>query len=634
MRIGGQVFFHTCWLQALRAIKESGLLNGWRNSMFVAEARDRTEPHASGLSLPPMSVPASGRRWTLQPVDEAAVAAIAAVAECPPTIARLLASRGVKPELALLYLRPTLREALPDPSRLSDMDRAAERIARAIIEGERCGVFGDYDVDGTCGAAILKNYFKALGAPLEVYLPDRILEGYGPTIEAFRALRDKGCRVVITVDCGAAAHAAIAAAVEDGLDVIVLDHHQMDGAPPAGAYAIVNPNRADDRSGLTALSAAGVVFMAIVALNRALTKAGRFAAEPPPDLFKFLDLAALGLVCDVMPMTGLARVLTAQGLKVLNKGGNPGLHELGRRAGVSRAANAHDLGFILGPRINAAGRIGHARLAFELLTTDDAAKRGLLAEKLHQMNAERQEIERGVQEAAIARIESAGAAGAAVIVAAGEGWHPGVVGIVAGRIKDRFERPAIIIAVDRGVGKGSARSLEGVDIGAAIRAAKEAGLLIAGGGHAMAAGLTIDATAIHAFTEFIDARCSADVDRAIANARRDLDGLVAASAVSAEFAEMIASAGPYGPGNPEPTFVLTSMRVDRVKTVGAGHLACRLVNERGEGVRAIAFRAANEPLGALLSSGLRLHLAGRVKADSFRGGGAAQFHIVDAAAAL
>ncbi len=583
------------------------------------------------LSLPPMPAPASGKRWVLRSYDAATALAIEDAAGVPAEIARLLAARGQTAGTAAEFLNPSLKHALPDPSALTDMDAAAERLATAIMAGETCGVFGDYDVDGTCGAAILKLYFDAVGGKLEVYLPDRLLEGYGPTIEAFRALEEKGARLIVTVDCGAAAQQAIGEAAAEGLSIIVLDHHQMDGPPPAGAFATVNPHRADDRSGLTLLSAAGVVFMGIVAINRVLRAKGWFAARAEPDLKSFLDLAALGLVCDVMPMTGLARVLTAQGLKVLSKGGNPGLKELGKRAGMKGAATAFDLGFLLGPRINAAGRIGHARLAFDLLTTDDPARRAALSEKLHVMNAERQAIERAVQEEAVALVENRKLSERAVIVAAGEGWHPGVVGIVAGRLKDRYQRPAIVIGAENGVGKGSARSLDGVDIGAAIRAARQQGLLLAGGGHAMAAGLTIEAARIGDLEAFLDRQLRADVDRAIASQRLEIDALVAPSAVSGAFARMIERAGPFGVGNSEPVFVLAAMSVDSVRLVGDAHLACELSGAGGERVRAIAFRAEGEKLGALLKSRRRLHLAGRIKTDDWRGGDAAQFQIADAA---
>lgn len=592
-------------------------------------------PGASGpsLSLPPMKTPASGRRWVLRECDPATAFAIEEATGASPEVARLLAARGVAAGDAEPFLNPSLKRDLPDPSALQDMDAAAARLADAIAAGETCGVFGDYDVDGTCGAAILKLYFDAVGGRLEVYLPDRILEGYGPTIEAFRALKQKGANLIVTVDCGAAAHQAIGEAAAEGLSIIVLDHHQMDGPPPTGAFATVNPHRADDRSGLTLLSAAGVVFMGVVAINRALRARGWFATRREPDLKSFLDLAALGLVCDVMPMTGLARVLTAQGLKVLSNGGNPGLKDLGERAGVKRAVTAFDLGFLLGPRINAAGRIGHARLAFDLLTTDDPARRAALAEKLHVMNAERQAIERAVQEDAVAIVDQRRLHQRAVIVAAGEGWHPGVVGIVAGRLKDRYQRPAIVIGIENGVGKGSARSIAGVDIGAAIRAARQQGLLTAGGGHAMAAGLTAEAARIAELDTFLDKTLRADVDRAVANQRLDIDALVGPSAVTGAFARMLDHVGPFGPGNPEPVFALASMSVESVRVVGDVHLACELASAGGERVRAIAFRAEGEPLGALLKSRRRLHLAGRIKTDDWRGGEAAQFQISDAAEA-
>jgi single-stranded-DNA-specific exonuclease len=578
-----------------------------------------------------MQMPASGRRWVLRDNDPVGALAIEVETGAPPEIARLLSARGVTAANAAEFLNPSLKRALPDPSTLADMDRAAARLADAIIAGETCGVFGDYDVDGTSGAAILKLYFNAVGAKLEVYLPDRLLEGYGPTIEAFRVLKGKGARLIVTVDCGAAAHQAISEAAAEGLDIVVLDHHQMDGPPPAGAFATVNPNRADDRSGLTLLSAAGVVFMAIVALNRALRARRFFEEHEEPDLRSFLDLTALGLVCDVMPMTGLARVLTAQGLKVLTGHGNPGLKALARKAGMKGVATAFDLGFLLGPRINAAGRIGHARLAFDLLTTADADLREALAEKLHVMNAERQAIERAVQEEAIALVERRRLHERAVIVATGEGWHPGVVGIVAGRLKDRYQRPAIVAGVDAGLAKGSARSITGVDIGAAIRAARGAGLLLAGGGHAMAAGLTAAAGRLADLDAFLDHALRGDVDRAIAAQRFEIDALVAPGAVQARFARLIEAAGPFGPGNPEPIFALASMTVERTRLVGDAHLACDLVSATGEGVRAIAFRSEGEKLGDLLKSRRRLHLAGRVKADGWRGGDAGQFQIVDAA---
>ncbi|MEX0645847.1 MAG: single-stranded-DNA-specific exonuclease RecJ, partial [Parvularculaceae bacterium] len=458
------------------------------------------------MALPAMGDPAGGAPWRMRAVDEVVAQEIAAGAGIEAVIARVLAARGVSVETAADYLNPTLKKSLPDPLALKDMDRAVARLARAVLAGETIGVFGDYDVDGTTAAASLKLYLDDIGAPNSVYLPDRILEGYGPSIEAFRELAAAGAQMIVTVDCGAAAHEVIEQAASEGLDVVVFDHHLMQGAPPAGAVAVVNPNRRDDASGLTNLSAAGVTFLAIVGLNRALRDDGVFKDRAEPDLRKLLDLTALGLVCDVMPMTGLARVLVAQGLKVYGASGNPGLAALGARAGVKGKPSTYHLGFLIGPRINAAGRIGHARLALELMTTSEASRRGALAEQLHVMNAERQEIETAVLEAAMRDAERRAAAGENVLVVAGEGWHAGVIGIVAGRLKEAFDRPAVVIGLEGDLGKGSGRSIGGVDLGAAIAAAKGEGLLIGGGGHAMAAGLTIAREGVADFAAFLNAR--------------------------------------------------------------------------------------------------------------------------------
>ncbi|HXI86238.1 MAG TPA: single-stranded-DNA-specific exonuclease RecJ [Parvularculaceae bacterium] len=584
---------------------------------------------AGAAPLPLITAAASGRPWRLLPVDEEEAAAIAEAAKLPMPIARLLAARDVRAASASAYLEPSLRDELPDPFVLKDMDRATARLADAVMSGETVGVFGDYDVDGTTGAALLKLYFDAIGAPLCAYLPDRILEGYGPSIEAFRELARAGAKVIVTVDCGAAAHDVIEKAAAEGLDVIVFDHHLMAGAPPKGAVAVINPNQPGDISGLGGLSAVGVVFMALVALNRALRGAGRFTDRAEPDLKGYLDLVALGLVCDVMPISGLTRTFVAQGLKVLGRG-NKGLAALGARAGLKGAPSAYHLGFLLGPRINAAGRIGHARLAFELLTSTDENRRVALADQLHLLNAERQAVEAAVLDEALRAAERQTRE---VVVVAGEGWHQGVIGIVAGRLKEKLDRPAIVIALDGETGKGSGRSIAGVDLGAAVIAAKQEGLLIAGGGHAMAAGLTIARGRIEGFSEFLNERLGRDVIVSRAARRVDIDAVVAASAVTKEFADLITRAGPFGAGNPEPVFVLTDMRAEFVRTVGDGHVSCTLVSRTGEQARAIAFRAAEMGLEPFLRAGEPLHIAGKIRPDDWRGGGAGQLHILDAAKA-
>jgi single-stranded-DNA-specific exonuclease len=587
----------------------------------------------SDIELPSMGLTTSRRRWLLREADLREALTISQKAGVDPILARVLAARGVSHKNVQSYLNPSLRDVMPDPNVMLDMDRAATRISEAILKGESTGVFGDYDVDGTTAAAIFKTYFDALGVPLAIYLPDRITEGYGPSIEAFRTLKNEGVRLIITVDCGASAHDPVEHAAAEGLDIVVIDHHQMNGPPPSGAVAVVNPNRPDDISGLHNLSAAGVAFMTVIALNRKLRKAGRFEIKKEPDLFSLLDLTALGLVCDVMQLTGLTRVLVAQGLKVLGAGGNQGLAALGVCAGVSGPPSTYHLGFLLGPRINAAGRIGHARLAFELLTTTDQARRKMLAEKLHVLNTQRQEIEAAVQENALRMIETKGLDTDEVIIVAGEGWHPGVIGIVAGRLKEIYDKPVIVISVEGDVGKGSGRSISGVDLGNAVTQMNNKNILIAGGGHAMAAGLTVTKQNIELFSHRMNDALGDAVHAARENQTRALDGMIAASAVTKSFADTINLAGPYGPGNPEPVFMIANLRPDYVKTVGKNHISAILMSDSGEAVRTIAFRAEGERLGTLLHSGQRLHVAGKVRGDEWRGGDAGQFQIVDAAEA-
>ena len=574
-----------------------------------------------------------GQRWVWRDLPPQTAFSIAADHKLDETIAHILAARGVTTDNAERYIRPTLRHDLPDPSVLTDMEQAAACFADEIMASRTIGVFGDYDVDGVTASSLIALYLTELNAPYTVYLPDRVADGYGPSVAAFQTLAERGASLIVTVDCGAAAHEPIAEAGAAGLKIVVLDHHQMTDPPPAEAVAVVNPNRPDDVSGLTGLSAAGVTFMFLVAVNRTLRARGWFENRPEPNLLKWLDVVALGLVCDVMPVTGLTRTLIAQGLKLLSQGGNPGLGALGDVAGVRGRASTYHLGFLLGPRINAAGRIGHADLAFRLLTAQDSDERKALADQLHRMNAERQAIEAHVLEEAIAMVEARTNL-PPVIVAAHEGWHPGVIGIVAGRLKEQFNRPAVVIGLDKGVGKGSGRSLSGVDLGSAISAARDAGLLVAGGGHAMAAGLTINADQLPDFEAFMVNALEADVVTALANRALKLDASIALTAVSGRFATMIEAVGPYGPGNPEPVFALEDVRIAYPKTVGQDHLACVIENDQGEQARAIAFRAGANGLGAALTKAARennrISLAGRIKVDDWRGNGAGQFQIVDA----
>lgn len=560
-----------------------------------------------------------------------------------PLVAAFVLGRGIAPDDIDHFLNPSLKSALPDPFVLKDMPVAVERLARAIIRGEMIGIFGDYDVDGTVSASLFSRYLRALGTPHRVHLPDRQLEGYGPNLAAFATLKDAGSRLIVTVDCGATAHGVLSAAAEDGLEVIVLDHHLMEAIPPA--VAVVNPNRPDDLSGLSMLSAGGVVFLTLVGLNRALRQAGHFAGgRAEPNLLQWLDLVGVSLVCDVMPLVGLARVLTRQGLRLLphfdvDGPGNPGLKALAREAKLKGPAQASHFGFAIGPRINAAGRIGHAMLAFELLSTDDPLRLADLAGQLHALNGVRQDVEQTVLAEAMAQAEAAGGEHVDLpLVVAADGWHPGVIGIVASRLKERFRRPAVVIALEGPTGKGSGRSLGGVDLGAAIAAAVDAGVIVGGGGHPMAAGLTVARDGVDAFRAFLaetlgDATARARADRALV-----LDGVIGVGGISKTLAEHLSAAGPFGNANPEPRFAIDSARIRNLRPLKEKHLALTIEDRQGRTGQAIAFGVIGTPLGDALSAAAAdrrlLHLAGRVKADDYRGGDAGQFQIEDAAFAI
>ncbi|MEM9013554.1 MAG: single-stranded-DNA-specific exonuclease RecJ [Pseudomonadota bacterium] len=574
---------------------------------------------------------ASGRRWLAAPFDKATADAIVAAQKTNPILANILAARGIGPKTVGAFLNPSLREDMPDPFVLAGLDEAVESLGDVILSGGRIGIFGDYDVDGVTAASMLARYFDAINADRIVYLPDRILEGYGPTAAAFGRLLSDGADIIVTVDCGAAAHGPVNDAASKGAVIVVLDHHLMADDGPTAAKAIVNPNRPDDQSGLKNLSAAGVVFMALVALNRSLREKGFFDDRPEPDLRQWLDLTALGLVCDVMEMTGFTRTLVAQGLKVLDQKTNIGLTALAKRAGAKGAASTYHLGFLLGPRINAAGRIGHAQLAFDLLTSSDETHAAQLAERLHIMNADRQAIEADTLTQAMFEIEQQNRQDDDVIVIALEKAHPGVVGIVAGRLKETYDRPVLVLSSEKGLAKGSGRSIQGVDLGSVIAALSADGTLVSGGGHAMAAGLTVVADRVDA----LRTKINGILGHAVAKARRErsylYQNIVAPTAVSKSMADLLAQASPFGPGAPEPMVVLRDLHVEQRRVVGENHLSILFKDALGEAVRAIAFRAVGEPLDKFLTSGAVVHVLGKVRADDWRGGDHGQLHIVDVA---
>ena len=576
----------------------------------------------------------SGKRWEQRGGDSRLALTLAQRFDLPEIVARVLANRDVVPDAAALYLEPSLRDQLPDPSRLADMDAAAMRLAAAVRAGETIAVFGDYDVDGATSSALLQRFFAAVGAHTRIYIPDRIAEGYGPNGPALLRLKREGAGVCVAVDCGTTAHAALAEAAEAGLDVIVCDHHVAEPALPP-AYAVVNPNRLDDGSGLGQLAAVGVTFLLTVAVNRALRQAGWYGARPEPRLLELLDLVAMGTVCDVVPLTGLNRAFVAQGLKVLRRRGNPGLAALADVAGMEGAPGTYHAGFLLGPRLNAGGRVGRADLGARLLTCLDPAEATALASELDGFNRQRQEIERQVLDQAIAQAERAPRRDGVTLVA-GQGWHPGVIGIVAGRLKERYDRPALVIALDeRGIGKGSARSVPNVDLGAAVIAARQAGLLIDGGGHAMAAGLTVAEAQVGALGDFLDERLSRRMAETGWRPALGCDGVLAAGAADAGLLEQLERCGPFGQGNPEPRFALSAVRVADARPVGETHLRLRVRGSEGGNLKAICFRAFESDLGPALAQarGRPVHLAGKLRADTWAGPDAVQFVVDDAALA-
>jgi single-stranded-DNA-specific exonuclease len=581
----------------------------------------------------------TGRRWAARLADERMALAMAQRHGLPDAICRLLAAREVDLEGVPDFLEPTLRKFLPDPSHLKDMDAAIARVVRAVREGEKIVVFGDYDVDGATSSALLARFFRAVGGNVAVYIPDRRKEGYGPNTPALLSIKEQGAAVVITVDCGITAFEPLAEARRVGLDLIVIDHHMAEIALPQ-AVAVVDPNRLDDDSPHKQMAAVGVTFLLAVGVNRALREAGWYGAgRTEPDLRQWLDLVALGTVCDVVPLTGVNRALVRQGLRVMADRSNIGLAALADVARLREPPGAYHLGFMLGPRVNAGGRVGQADLGARLLSSDNPEEVGALALRLDEFNAERRAIEREVLDQAITRIE--GLYGPdrkglpSALVVESEGWHVGVIGIVASRLVERYGRPAFVIGMDGGLGKGSGRSVKGVDLGAAVIAARQSGLLVNGGGHAMAAGLTVAKDTLTDLAKFLDEKIAPQLGVAPAMRELGIDAALAPGAATQELVGMIERAGPFGAGNALPRFALTSVRVNHAQPVGEGHVRCSLVGaERGR-IEAIAFRASQTALGPALLDPARpvLHVAGALRIDRYGGRDSVRLQIDDAAPA-
>jgi single-stranded-DNA-specific exonuclease len=548
---------------------------------------------------------------------------------------QLLMARGIVREELLRHREPTIRGFMPDPSIFRDMDAAAERLADAVETGEEVAVFGDYDVDGATSAALLVRLLRDLGIAPRAYIPDRLMEGYGPSGEALVRLAREGASLIVTVDCGAQAFEALEMARDAGVDVVVVDHHKCASALPH-ARALVNPNRLDETAEAAAhghLAAVGVCFLLGAALVRVLRARGFFAARAEPRLMDLLDLVALGTVADVAQLRGLNRAFVTQGLKIMAQGRNVGLAALAEAARLTKAPSCTDLGFALGPRINAGGRVGKSDLGVRLLTTDDPEEARGIAAELDRFNEERRAIEATVCEAAEQLCHGQG--NRAVALVSSPGWHPGVIGIVAGRLKEKLGRPAIVIAIgDDGIGKGSGRSISGVDLGAAVLAARDSGLLLAGGGHAMACGVTVAADRIDALADFLEERLSADVAQAAGGRSLLLDAILAPGGVCPTLCDALDQGGPYGAGWPAPRVAAGPVRIVKADVVGNGHLRLVVAGDDGRRIKAIAFRMAQSALGeALLAAPphRKLWIAGRIKRDEWSDRVSAEMHLEDAA---
>ncbi len=580
----------------------------------------------------------SGNRWVsrLDQAGQNRALAIAQTHGLPELIARVLAGRGVGQEEAMAFLDPTIRGLMPDPHLLTDCEKAARRLLHAIRKGETVAIFGDYDVDGAASSALLYRFLTHFGVPASIYIPDRIFEGYGPNPTAIGQLIDNGATLIVTVDCGSTSFESLEVAKARGIDVVVIDHHQVAHELPP-CHALVNPNREDDLSGQGHLCAAGVVFMVLVAALRLLREAGDSRVRSI-DLLAWLDIVALATVCDVVPLKGLNRAYVVKGLIAARHQGNLGLAALFRKAGLNGPVSPYHFGFLIGPRINAGGRIGDAALGARLLTLADTGEAETIAAKLDELNRERQAMEAAMlQEAeAEALAEYGNGDGASVIVTARENWHPGIVGLIASRLKDKFRRPAFAIAFDSmGKGTGSGRSINGFDMGRMVRAAVDAGLLVKGGGHAMAAGLTVERSNLGKLRAFFTEKAEKQVIGLVANETLKIDGALGASGATVELIDRLETAGPYGSGHPQPVFALPSHRLRDSRLVGQSHIKITLEAQDGGRVDGIAFRAAETPLGELLTSsrGAQIHVAGTLGADHWQGSRRVQLRVTDAAKA-
>lgn len=571
----------------------------------------------------------TGKLWLEPVIDDRLAEDLGRRFDLPGTIGRLLAGRGIDASEVPTLLDPTLRHLLPDPSHLKGLDEASERLADAAIAGRRWGVLTDYDADGATSGALVTRYARALGIDVHAVVPDRLVDGYGPSPRLLDELIDAGCEPILVLDSGTTAFAALAHAHGRGADVIVVDHHQAEADLPS-ALAVINPNRQDQESPCTRLAAVGVSFLLLVGVNRTLRKRGFFKDRPEPDLRQWLDLVAVGTVTDVMPLRGLNRAFMIHGLRLLRERANPGLSALCEVAGLKREPGASTIGFLLGPRLNAAGRVAQGGLALDLLSTDDRAEALSLAQQLDGFNVERRGIEKDIVKDAMAAVAAAAQDDATVLIAAREGWHPGVLGIVAGRIAERHSRPALVAGIGAdGLAQGSGRAPEGYDLGAALRAAVDAGIAIKAGGHARAGGFTLQADRLEDLSAFLGER-----ESRMALPSLKVDAALASGGASPALMRTLDRLAPFGEGHPQPRFRVLDVRIDSLNEVGGAHLKARLTGADGMRLDAIAFRSTGAPLGEALQAqhqGPPLQACGKLERDSYRGGDAVHLILEDLA---
>jgi single-stranded-DNA-specific exonuclease len=577
-----------------------------------------------------------GQRWVARLDDQRLAHTIAEKNELPEILGRVMAARGVTSDEAEAFLNPTLRSLMPQPSAFMDMEKGAARLAEAIVKKETIGIISDYDVDGVSSAAIMVRFLASVGHEANVYIPDRLTEGYGPSEKAVTILKEQGTELLLTLDCGVMSHDPLAHAADLGLTTIIVDHHQA-GVELPHAYAVINPNRQDDMSGQGHLCAAGVVMILIAAVNKQLRTLGHYNEQrPEPNMLQWLELVALATVCDVVPLKGLNRAYVTQGLRIMSRRENQGISALADVGGLKRRPDVYALGFILGPRINAAGRVGHAEEALALLTTNDKGEAYALARNLDDLNRKRQVIELRVVDEAIAQAEAAMGKDKkpSIVVVAADGWHPGVVGLAASRLKDRFSVPSLVLAINKTTGQatGSGRSITGVDLGKAVRLASEAGILTKGGGHAMAAGLTVPTERLAELRQFLEESLTSEVEN-LRDPSLAVDGALTASGATLDLIELLEQAGPYGSAHPSPMFVFPAHKVIYADQAGTDHVRCTLVASDGTKLKAIAFRALNTELGELLLSERNhpIHIAGRLVADEWGAKRVPSLQIEDAA---